>query len=124
LVSFYIKPGHFRVPDYCADFNKALDSLVEVHLGLSSAFEQSAAAKQNEDGFGSRHPPSTLCGLADGAFEDAVRFVKERKAFGRAIGEFQGIRWNIADMQDDASGIGRGERLLRRQSIEIAPPAP
>jgi len=53
-----------------------------------------------------------------------VRYVKERKAFGRAIGEFQGIRWNIADMQDDASGIGRGERLLRRQSIEIAPPAP
>jgi len=53
-----------------------------------------------------------------------VRYVKERKAFGRAIGEFQGIRWNIADMQDDTSGIGQGERLLRGHSIEIAPPAP
>jgi alkylation response protein AidB-like acyl-CoA dehydrogenase len=33
---------------------------------------------------------SRLCGLADSAFEDAVRYVKERKAFGGAIGEFSG----------------------------------
>jgi len=42
--------------------------------------------------------PSISLGLAEGAFEEAVKYVKERHAFGRAIGDFQGMRWKIAEM--------------------------
>jgi alkylation response protein AidB-like acyl-CoA dehydrogenase len=42
--------------------------------------------------------PSISLGLAEGAFEEAVKYVKERRAFGRAIGDFQGMRWKIAEM--------------------------
>ena len=37
-------------------------------------------------------------GIAQGAFEEAVDYVKIRKQFGRPIGEFQGLQWMIADM--------------------------
>ena len=37
-------------------------------------------------------------GLAQGAFEAARRYSLERRAFGQRIGEFQAIRWKIADM--------------------------
>ena len=37
-------------------------------------------------------------GIAQGAFEKAVAFVKERKQFGRPIAEFQGLQWMLADM--------------------------
>jgi alkylation response protein AidB-like acyl-CoA dehydrogenase len=37
-------------------------------------------------------------GLAQGAFELAVRYAGEREQFGRPIGRFQGLRWLIADM--------------------------
>ena len=37
-------------------------------------------------------------GLAQGAFEAAVAFAKQRHQFGRPIGEFQGLQWMLADM--------------------------
>jgi hypothetical protein len=37
-------------------------------------------------------------GLAQGAWELALAHTAERKQFGRPIGEFQGIRWKLADM--------------------------
>ena len=37
-------------------------------------------------------------GLASGAFELAVEFVKKREQFGRPIAEFQGLQWMLADM--------------------------
>jgi alkylation response protein AidB-like acyl-CoA dehydrogenase len=42
--------------------------------------------------------PAISLGLAEGALEAAVAYVKERRAFGRAIGDFQGMRWKIAEM--------------------------
>jgi alkylation response protein AidB-like acyl-CoA dehydrogenase len=42
--------------------------------------------------------PSISLGLAEGALEEAVKYVKQRQAFGRAIGDFQGMRWKIAEM--------------------------
>ena len=42
--------------------------------------------------------PSISLGLAEGAFEAAVEYAKQRRAFGRAIGDFQGMRWKIAEM--------------------------
>lgn len=40
-------------------------------------------------------------GLAQGAFEAAVRYAKQRNAFGKKIAEFQAIQWMLADMQTE-----------------------
>ena len=37
-------------------------------------------------------------GIAQGAFEHATAYAKERKAFGQAIAEFQGVGFMLADM--------------------------
>jgi alkylation response protein AidB-like acyl-CoA dehydrogenase len=37
-------------------------------------------------------------GIAQGAFEEAVVYIKARKQFGRPIAEFQGLQWMLADM--------------------------
>ncbi|MBE6048141.1 MAG: acyl-CoA dehydrogenase [Clostridium sp.] len=37
-------------------------------------------------------------GIAEGAFEEAVAYMKERKQFGRPIAAFQGLQWYIAEM--------------------------
>ncbi len=37
-------------------------------------------------------------GLAQAAFDIAVNYAKQRKAFGRPIGKFQAIQWMLADM--------------------------
>jgi alkylation response protein AidB-like acyl-CoA dehydrogenase len=42
--------------------------------------------------------PAISLGLAEGALEEAVRYARERQAFGRPIGQFQGMRWKIAEM--------------------------
>jgi alkylation response protein AidB-like acyl-CoA dehydrogenase len=40
-------------------------------------------------------------GLAQGALEASVKYAKQRRAFGKTIGEFQAIQWMIADMQTE-----------------------
>ncbi len=37
-------------------------------------------------------------GMAQGAFDAALKYSKERKQFGKPISEFQGIQWKLADM--------------------------
>ena len=37
-------------------------------------------------------------GLAQGALDLALEYAKTRKQFGRAIGQFQGLQWMLADM--------------------------
>ncbi len=37
-------------------------------------------------------------GIARGALEDSIAYVKQREQFGRPIGKFQAIQWMIADM--------------------------
>jgi alkylation response protein AidB-like acyl-CoA dehydrogenase len=37
-------------------------------------------------------------GMAQGAYEAALRYSKERRQFGKAISEFQAIQWKLADM--------------------------
>lgn len=39
-----------------------------------------------------------MLGLAQGAFDHAVAYAKQRKQFGKTIGEFQGVQFDIADM--------------------------
>ena len=37
-------------------------------------------------------------GMAQGAYEAALNYSKQRKQFGKAIGEFQATQWKLADM--------------------------
>jgi alkylation response protein AidB-like acyl-CoA dehydrogenase len=41
---------------------------------------------------------ATSIGTAQAAFDHALRYSSERRAFGKAIGEFQGIQFMLADM--------------------------
>ena len=42
---------------------------------------------------------SQAIGVAEAAFEAAVKYANEREAFGQKIGQFQGLQWMIADMK-------------------------
>jgi alkylation response protein AidB-like acyl-CoA dehydrogenase len=62
--------------------------------------------------------PSISLGLAEGALEEAVKYIKERRAFGRAIGDFQGMRWKIAEMYRD---IEASRSVLYRACLSADP---
>ena len=42
-----------------------------------------------------------MVGLAQGALDHTLRYVKERAQFGRPIGDFQGVQFQIAEMATD-----------------------
>ena len=42
--------------------------------------------------------PAICLGLAEGALEEAVKYMRQRSAFGKKISDFQGLRWKVADM--------------------------
>jgi len=62
--------------------------------------------------------PSISLGMAEGAFEEAVRYMRDRRAFGQAIGEFQGMRWKVAEMYKD---IEVGRSILYRACATASP---
>jgi len=62
--------------------------------------------------------PSISLGLAEGAFEEAVRYARDRTAFGKPIGEFQGMRWKLAEMYRD---IEVGRSILYRACATADP---
>ncbi|MCA3419002.1 MAG: acyl-CoA dehydrogenase family protein [Roseomonas sp.] len=62
--------------------------------------------------------PSISLGLAEGAFDEAVAYVNDRKLFNKSIADFQGIRWKFADMFKDVEA-GRG--LLYRACLTANP---
>lgn len=39
-----------------------------------------------------------MLGLAEGAFEHALQYARERKQFGKRIGDFQGVQFELAEM--------------------------
>ena len=41
---------------------------------------------------------SLALGIAQGALDASIKYSKERKQFGKPIGEFQAIQWKLADM--------------------------
>jgi alkylation response protein AidB-like acyl-CoA dehydrogenase len=62
--------------------------------------------------------PSISLGLAEGAFDEAVNYVRERTIFNKPIADFQGIRWKLADMFKD---IEAARGLLYRACMTANP---
>lgn len=62
--------------------------------------------------------PAISLGLAEGALEASIDYMQNRKAFGQRIGDFQGMRWKIADMYRD---IEAGRSLLYRACVSADP---
>lgn len=53
-------------------------------------------------------------GIAQGAIDETVAYVKERKQFGRALGGFQNTRFQLADMQ---AGTDAARLLVQRAAF-------
>ena len=54
-------------------------------------------------------------GMAQGAYEAALRYSKERKQFGKPISDFQAIQWKLADMATEIDAA----RLLTMRSASM-----
>lgn len=64
-------------------------------------------------------------GLAQGALDAATRYARERKQFGKALAEMQGIQFHLADMATEVAAaryltIDAAERKTRHESITVA----
>mgnify|MGYP006123756109 FL=1 len=64
--------------------------LGEVGMGYRTAIE---TLNEGRIGIGAQ-----MVGLAQGALDHTVRYVREREQFGRAIGSFQGVQFQLAEM--------------------------
>jgi alkylation response protein AidB-like acyl-CoA dehydrogenase len=54
-------------------------------------------------------------GMAQGAYNSALKYSKSRKQFGQAISEFQGIQWKLADMATEIDAA----RLLTMRAASM-----
>jgi hypothetical protein len=54
-------------------------------------------------------------GMAQGAYEAALKYSKQRKQFGKAISEFQAIQWKLADMATEIDAA----RLLTQRAASM-----
>jgi alkylation response protein AidB-like acyl-CoA dehydrogenase len=55
-------------------------------------------------------------GLAQGALDEALKYVKQRQQFGKPIGRFQAIQWQLADMATEIEAA----RLLVYRAAYLA----
>jgi alkylation response protein AidB-like acyl-CoA dehydrogenase len=62
--------------------------------------------------------PAICLGLAEASLEHSVRYLRDRNAFGHPIGDFQGMRWKVADMMIQ---IEAGRGLLYRAAATADP---
>jgi len=62
--------------------------------------------------------PSISLGMAEGAFHEAITYVRERTIRGKPVADFQGIQWKLADMYRD---IEAGRSLLYRACLTANP---
>jgi len=58
---------------------------------------------------------SQAVGIAEGALSDAIRYAKERQAFGHPIADFQAIQWMIADSRTELDAA----RLLALRAAKM-----
>jgi len=108
ISAFLVEPGYpgFKVGRHEDKMGQRSSPSVEL---LFNDCMVPASARVGEEGQGLKIALSALdggrigiaaqaVGLAQGALEESVKFAKARKAFGKAIGEFQAIQWMLADM--------------------------
>lgn len=62
--------------------------------------------------------PSISLGMAEAAFEEAIKYVRERQIRGQPVSNFQGIQWKLAEMYRD---IEAGRSLLWRACLTADP---
>jgi|Laugresbdmm110sd_1035091.scaffolds.fasta_scaffold02456_5 alkylation response protein AidB-like acyl-CoA dehydrogenase len=62
--------------------------------------------------------PSVSLGMAEAAFEEAIKYVRERQIRGHVVAEFQGIQWKLAEMYRD---IEAGRALLYQAALSANP---
>jgi alkylation response protein AidB-like acyl-CoA dehydrogenase len=79
--------GRVRLTDVQVPAHAVLGEVDRGWTPLSAALDAGRAAAAAE-----------LLGLADEAFTRTVRYLKERKQFGRSIGEFQGLQHRAASL--------------------------
>lgn len=62
--------------------------------------------------------PSVSLGMAEAAFEEAIKYVRERTIRGNPVADFQGIQWKLAEMYRD---IEAGRALLYQACLSANP---
>src|SRR6202166_4428192 len=62
--------------------------------------------------------PSISLGLAEGAFEEARKYVRDRTVFGKPIADYQGVRWKLAEMYRE---LETARSILYRACITANP---
>jgi butyryl-CoA dehydrogenase len=111
MSAFLVEPNFrgFKVGRHEDKMGQRSSPSVEI---LLNDCEVPACNRLGEEGQGLKIALSTLdggrigiaaqaIGLAQGALEEAVKYAKQRRAFGKTISEFQAIQWMIADMQTE-----------------------
>jgi butyryl-CoA dehydrogenase len=111
ITAFLVEPGFkgFRVGRHEEKMGQLSSPSVEIVL---NECEVPAENRLGEEGQGLKIALSALdggrigigalaVGLAQGALEESVKYAKQRRAFGKNIGEFQAIQWMLADMQTE-----------------------
>jgi len=58
---------------------------------------------------------SQACGIAQGAFDESLKYAKQRTAFGHEIAEFQAIQFMLADMATEIEAA----RLLTHYAADL-----
>ncbi|MHB8755806.1 MAG: acyl-CoA dehydrogenase family protein [Candidatus Acidiferrales bacterium] len=111
VTAFLVEPSFpgFRIARYEDKMGLRISKSAEISL---SDCRVPAANRMGEEGQGLKIALEALdggrvgiaaqsVGIAQGAFEAAVRYAKQRRAFGKTIAEFQAIQFMLADMQTE-----------------------
>lgn len=111
ISAFLVEPSFkgFKIGRHEDKMGQRSSPSVEI---LLNECEVPAANRLGEEGQGLKIALSTLdggrigiaaqaVGLAQGALEESIKYAKQRRAFGKSIGEFQAIQWMIADMETE-----------------------
>lgn len=97
---FVVEPSYFKLGWHASDTHPL--SFNEVHVPASNLLGERGRGYANflqalDEG---RIAIAALAvGAAQGCIDESVRYAKDRKAFGKAIGEHQSIAFRIAEMQ-------------------------
>ena len=111
ITAFLVEPGFsgFKIARYEDKMGLRTSRTAEIALNDCAV---PAENRLGEEGQGLKIALSTLdggrigigaqaVGLAQGALDESVKYAKQRRAFGKTIGEFQAIQWMLADMQTE-----------------------